>query len=145
MIKPFSFFIIKLCTAFTAFLQREKPDELIHRHDLLVIPGIPAQQCQEIYDSFGQISRLAISGRNFSRLRIVPLQRKNRKSQTVSVALTQLFLSRPVSAAKANERISASYPPTRKPCIARHATEPKAAIPPPGSHEKLPSDDHPQY
>ena len=66
--------------------KRKLSDERIHIHDLGVIARVPAQQCQKIDYSFGQIAAFAVSRGYIARHRINPLQRENGETETIAVA-----------------------------------------------------------
>ena len=93
MVEPHTFLIIELSSRFAAMAQIEKPHKIVHRHQLLVIARVPAQQSKEVDNSFGQISRLAVTGRHLTRFRVVPFQREHRKAKTVTVALAELTVT----------------------------------------------------
>ena len=93
VVEPFAFFVVEFGAALAALLEREELDELVHRQDFLVVAGVPAQQGEEVYDSFGQVSGLAVARRNLARLGIVPLEREYGESQAVAVAFAQFALT----------------------------------------------------
>ena len=42
MVEPFAFFEIEFCAALRAVFEREELNEFVHRHDFLIVTGIPA-------------------------------------------------------------------------------------------------------
>ena len=93
VVEPCTFLIVKLGTGLAAMLQREELDELVHRHQLLVIARVPTQQGEEVDDRFGQVACLTIARRDFTTLGVVPLQGEDGEAQAVAVALAQLSIA----------------------------------------------------
>ena len=93
MVEPFAFFVVEFGSALAAFFEREELDELVHRQNLLVVAGVPAQQGEEIDHSLGQVARLAVARRHFARLGVVPFEGEYGESQPVAVAFAQFPFS----------------------------------------------------
>ena len=70
-------------------VEREFADKFVHRHDLGVIAGVPAEQGEEVDDSLRQIARLAVARRDSSGLWIVPFEGEDREAEAVAVALRE--------------------------------------------------------
>ena len=93
MVKPFSFFKVEFCPSFAATMQVKKLHQFIQGHQFLVISRIPSQQGKEIDNSFGQVTRLTITGRHLTGLGVVPFQRENREAKTVTITLAQFTVT----------------------------------------------------
>ena len=92
MVEPLGFFVVELGSALAAVGQVEVADKLVHRHDLLVVPRIPAEQGKEVHDSLGEIAALAVAGGYFAGLRVVPLEGEDREAEAVAVALAEFAI-----------------------------------------------------
>lgn len=92
MVKPFSFFKVEFCPGFAATVQVKKLHQFIQGHQFLVISRIPSQQGKEIDNSFGQVTRLTITGRHLTGLGVVPFQRETGKPRRSPSRLLSLPL-----------------------------------------------------
>ena len=72
---------------------REERDELIERIYLLLGPGIPSQECQQVDERLGEISVLTVAAGNFSGGGVLPSHREYRETELVAVPLAELPLS----------------------------------------------------
>ena len=74
-------------------VEREAVDQLLHREDLLLRAGVPAQQRQHVDERLGEIAVLAVAVGGLTRRR-GPEERKYRESHLVAVALRELAAAR---------------------------------------------------
>ncbi len=93
MIKPCSFLVIELCTRLGAMLKREFVDEGLHIHQLRIVTGVPAEECQEVDDSLGEVSLFPVTRRSLARFGIVPLEGEHRETELVTVTLRELTVA----------------------------------------------------
>ena len=59
----------------------------------MFITGIPAKECDEVHDSLGEITTLAVARGHFARLGIDPAQREDREAEAVAVTLAKLAIT----------------------------------------------------
>lgn len=91
MVKPFPFqsrILPRLCCNGAG----QKLHQFIQGHQFLVISRIPSQQGKEIDNSFGQVTRLTITGRHLTGLGVVPFQRETGKPRRSPSRLLSLPL-----------------------------------------------------
>ena len=87
MIEPNCLLEGKLGTSLRTLRDIKQRNELVEREDFLLSTRIPAQQCEEVDDSLGEVAILAITTRCLTTLRIFPKQWEYRESQTVTITL----------------------------------------------------------
>ena len=85
VIEPQSFLIVELGSGLGTMFKREFVNKRRHIHQLHIVTGIPAQQGKEIHDSLRQITTFAVSRRHFARSRVMPFERKYRKTEFIAV------------------------------------------------------------
>ena len=56
MVEPFALLEVEARACLAAAVKVEQPDQLVHRHDFLVIARIPSQQSQKVDDRLGQVT-----------------------------------------------------------------------------------------
>ena len=62
MVEPLALLVVELSTSLAALLDTEVADQLFHAHDfLVVITGIPAEECDEVHDSLGEVTALTVA------------------------------------------------------------------------------------
>ena len=93
MIEPFAFFEVKLGAGLGHTVEAELCNQFVHRVHLLVACSVPSEQCKEVDHRFGQITALAITGRDRAVFRVVKLQREDRESEPVSVTFGELAVT----------------------------------------------------
>ena len=73
MVEPLALLVVELSASLAALLDTEVADQLFHAHDfLVVITGVPAEECDEVHDSLGEVTALAVARRHLTRLGIDP-------------------------------------------------------------------------
>ena len=93
VVEPLALLEVKFGALAGAVVDAEFLDEFIHRENLTVVTGIPAEQCKEVDYRLGQISFLTIATGVFTALGVVPVEGEHREAQTVTVALAQFALA----------------------------------------------------
>ncbi len=61
MIEPYTLLIVEFRATLRAMFEREFLNQVVHRHELAVVAGIPAEESEEVDNGFREITLLAIA------------------------------------------------------------------------------------
>jgi len=93
MVEPFGLLQVETGSGLADPIERERSNQVLHAHQLLIGTRIPSHQCQDVNHCLGIIATLPIPAGNLPAHRVLPLQRKHGETQPVAVPLAQLSVS----------------------------------------------------
>ena len=59
----------------------------------MIITGVPAEECDEVHDSLGEVTALAVARGHLTRLGIDPAQGEDREAKAIAVTLAELTVA----------------------------------------------------
>ena len=59
----------------------------------MVITGVPAEECDEVHDSLGEVTTLTVARGHLTRLGIDPAQGEDREAEAIAVTLAELAIA----------------------------------------------------
>ena len=93
VVEPDTLLEVELGTSLRAAGDIECLHQLVEREDFLLCTWVPAEERQEVDHSLWEVATLTITGRNLTRLRVVPLQWEYRETKAVAITLRELTLT----------------------------------------------------